>query len=133
MLHKKLDGFTLTELMVVLVIVGILVLIALPNFQGVISDAYAVEAKTQLRHVHTLQQNYRMVELEYANDLDLVKYIQPKLKEDGGEAIYKVELIEASESGFTARARATRDFDGDGQYNEWTIDQDMNLQEVTPD
>lgn len=52
---------------------------------------------------------------------------------DGGHANYRIEIVEASEHGFTATATAVVDFDGDGEYNVWEIDQDKNLRETVKD
>ena len=35
--------------------------------------------------------------------------------------------------GFVGKATAVVDFDGDGQFNVWEIDQDKSLREVTKD
>ena len=54
MLNRKKDrnliekGFTLVELMIVIVIVGILSSVALPNFLSQSSKAKGTEAKTQI-------------------------------------------------------------------------------------
>jgi prepilin-type N-terminal cleavage/methylation domain len=44
-MNKKIKAFTLAELMIVLVIIGILVLLALPNLMPLISKAKSTEAK----------------------------------------------------------------------------------------
>ncbi len=46
-------AFSLTELLVVLVIIGILVLVAMPNLMPLISRAKATEAQQQLTFLHS--------------------------------------------------------------------------------
>lgn len=130
---KKLKAFTLTELLVVLVIVGILVLLALPNLMPLISKAKSTEAKLQLEHVHTLQKTHFYMHSKYSDDLEEIGFEHEKLVTEEGQANYKIEIIEASPQGFKARATAVVDFDGDGAINVWEIDQDKNLKEVTRD
>lgn len=45
------SGFSLTELMVVLVIIGVLVLLALPRLLPVVTKAKTTEAKLMLKQV----------------------------------------------------------------------------------
>jgi type IV pilus assembly protein PilE len=131
----KLKAFTLTELLVVLVIVGILVLLALPNLMPLISKAKSTEAKLQLEHMHTLQKTYFFEHSKYSKNLDEIGYEQQPLATEGGSATanYKVEVVDASSTTFTARATAVVDFDGDGVYNVWEVDQNKQIREVTKD
>ncbi len=135
LLNKKVKAFTLTEVLVVLVIVGILVLLALPNLMPLITKAKSTEAKIQLEHVYTLEKTYFYEKSKYSTDLTAIGFIQEKLvsESESGQANYKIDIIEASSTTFTAKATAVADFDGDGVYNVWQIDQEKNLQEVTPD
>ncbi|MFN6946685.1 MAG: prepilin-type N-terminal cleavage/methylation domain-containing protein [Cytophagaceae bacterium] len=132
---KKLAAFTLTEVLVVLVIVGILVLLALPNLMPLISKAKSTEAKIQLEHVYTLQKTFFYERSKYTTDLETIGFIQEKLvsEHENGNANYRIEIVEAGPTTFTARATAVVDFDGDGTYNIWEIDHEKNLREVTPD
>jgi len=132
---KKLQAYTLTEILVVLVIIGILVLLALPNLLPLITKAKSTEAKAQLEHLYTLERNYFFERSKYSTDLTEIGFIQEKLSTDGndGRANYKIEIAETTSNTFTGRATAVVDFDGDGIFNVWEIDQDKNLREVTPD
>lgn len=128
-----LDAFSLPELLVVLVIIGILVLIALPNLMPLISRAKAAEAQQQLTFLHTLQRSNFYTYSRYSSSLEELGFEQQKLVSDGGHANYLIEIVEASERGFRATATAVVDFDGDGIYNVWEIDQDKELKETVKD
>lgn len=130
---SSIRGFSLPELLVVLVIIGILVLIALPNLMPLIARAKAAEAQQQLTYLHTLQQSNFYTYSRYSVSLDELGFEQEKLVTDGGRANYLIEIIEASEHGFKATATAVVDFDGDGIFNVWEIDEDKNLREVVKD
>lgn len=134
-LFKKVKGYTLTEILVVLLIIGILILLVLPNLLPLITKAKSTEAKMQLQHVQTLQKNYFYEKSKYSSDIQEIGFIQEKLVSDGedGKANYKIEIIEADNKGFLARATSVVDFDGDGVFNVWEIDQDKNLKELTAD
>lgn len=130
---KKLKAFTLTEILVVLIIIGILILLALPNLMPLITKAKSTEAKLQLEHVYTLEKNYFYEKSKYSKDLTEISFEQDKLSTAGGQANYRIEIIEATNTTFRARATAVVDFNGDGNYNVWEIDQNKNLIETTPD
>lgn len=131
--NTKWEAFTLTELLVVLVIIGILVLLALPNLMPLISRAKSTEAQLQLEHLYTLQKSSFYMHSKYETDVKLLGFEQEKLVKDDGNANYIIEVVSASNNAFVARATAVTDFDGDGTFNVWQIDQDKKLKEVTPD
>ncbi|MCJ8212041.1 type II secretion system GspH family protein [Mucilaginibacter sp. RS28] len=132
---KKLDAYTLTEILVVLVIIGILVLLVLPNLLPLITKAKATEAKLQLEHIHTLEKNYFYEHSKYTTDLNELGFVQEKLTTESkdGRANYKIEVTSATNSGFTAKATAVVDFNANSKFNVWEIDQDKTLKEVVPD
>ena len=132
-LSKKLRAFSLTEVLVVLVIIGIITLLALPNLMPLITKAKSVEAKGQLQHAYTLQKNHFYERSTYADELGDIGFEQEALVTDGGQANYRIEVVQAGTTDFVARATAVVDFNGNGVFNVWEIDQDKNLREITKD
>lgn len=130
---KKIPSYSLTELLVVLVIIGILILLALPNLMPLISKAKSTEAKVQLEHVYTLEKNYFYINSKYTTNLDEIDFEQVKTTKDGGSANYTIEIIEAGTNTFVARATAINDFNGNGVINVWEINQDKELKEKVKD
>ena len=129
----RLAAFTLTELLIVLVIIGILVLMALPALMPLISRTRSVEAKQMLTHLQALEKTYFYEHSRYANSLDDIGFEQEKLSTENGKANYQIVITSASPTTFAARATSVVDFDGDGTFNVWEIDQNQNLVEVAKD
>lgn len=132
-LFKKINAFNLQELLVVLVIIGILILIALPNLMPLISKTKSIEAQNQLKYIYSSQRTYFFMHSKYSNDFNAIDFVAPKTVKDGGRANYNYEIIEATNNSFKAKATAITDFDGDGTFNIWEIDQDQNLKELVKD
>ena len=72
-LMKKDKGFTLVELMVVIVIVGILAAVAIPKFMDASHKAKASEFPTQLTAIYTGQQAYSAETGSFASTLSTLK------------------------------------------------------------
>ena len=133
-IHKKrLGGFTLSELLMVLSIMGILILLALPSFMPLISKTKQIEAKLQLKHVLQLEKSYYFMNSKYSGSFNEIGYEASKLVSEGGNANYKIEVSDASNKGFVAIATSITDFDNDGVFNVWQIDQNEQLKETIPD
>lgn len=132
---QKLKSFTLSELLVVLVIIGILVLMALPVLMPLISRTRSVEAKQGLKHIYTLQKTFFYEFSKYSADLEKIGFDQEKLVTEGedGKSNYMFEILNADAKGFSAKATAVVDFDGDGEFNVWEIDEKSNLEEIVKD
>lgn len=126
-------GFTMVELMVVLVIIGILVLLALPKLEPVVTKAKTTEAKMMLKQVYTLQKSYKFENDHYSTSLDEIGFEQEKLVTDGGRARYKIEIVSADDKGFVAQATAVVDFNNNGRFNVWVVDETGDIKEKVPD
>ena len=130
---KKIPGYNLQEVLIVLVIIGILLLLALPNLMPLISKAKSIEAQTQLKYIYNAQTTYRYMYSKYSNDLNELDFIAPKSVKDGGTSNYTYDLINATNSNFLVKATAITDFDGDGIFNVWEIDENGNPKQVVKD
>ncbi|WP_459212532.1 prepilin-type N-terminal cleavage/methylation domain-containing protein [Aquimarina rhabdastrellae] len=121
--YHKLKAFNLQEMLLVLALIGILLLIALPNVLPLIVQAKSQEAKLQLKHISNMQTQYRHLYSKYSLDFNELDYEAPLSIEKGGLANYSYEIIEATTTNFKVRATAVVDFDGDGVFNVWEIDE----------
>lgn len=123
MFIRKIPGINLQETLIVLAIIGILLLLALPNLMPLIAKAKSIEAQTQLKALYNAQTTYRYLNSRYTDNLSELDFESPITVLDGGTANYVYQIIEADQGSFTARAEAITDFDGDGVMNVWVIDQ----------
>lgn len=123
---KKVDAYNLQEVLIVLVIIGILLLLALPNLMPLISKAKSIEAQTQLKYIYNSQTSYRFMYSKYSSNLDEIDFEAPKTVNDNGNANYIYEVVSADNTSFKVRATAITDFDGDGIFNVWEIDEQGN-------
>jgi prepilin-type N-terminal cleavage/methylation domain-containing protein len=67
---RNRQGFTLIELMIVVVIIGILAAIAIPKFNNASARAKEKEADGILSQLYRLQETYRAEKGEYADALN---------------------------------------------------------------
>lgn len=130
---KQEEGFSLTEVLIVIVIIGTLVLLALPRFSSVVTKAKEIEAKIMLDHLHSLEQAYYFENDTYAADLAQLGFDQSKLITEGGTARYKIEIKKADALSYTSTATAIVDFDKDGVFNVWTINEEGKPIQTIPD
>lgn len=131
--HAKLPSFNLQEMLIVLAIIGILILIALPNLMPLITKAKSVEAQTQLKALYNAEQQYYFMYSKYGNSFAEIDFQAPKTVKENGTANYVYEIVQSSATGFTARATAVTDFNGNGIFNVWEVDQQGNPKQVTND
>jgi type IV pilus assembly protein PilE len=128
--YKKLKAYTLSEVLIVLCIIGILLMMVMPNQTVVISQAKSIEAQTMLNYVYGLQQNYFYRTSKYASSLEELSIEPSKTVDQGGQAVYRIIIEKSSTTGFVARAISVSDLDADGDYNTWEINQKKELKEI---
>ena len=129
----KIKSFNLQEMLVVLVIIGILILIAIPSMMPLISRAKATEAQMQLKHIYNTQRTHFFMYSKYAANFNEIGFEVPLTTENGGNSNYNYEIVSATNNAFKAKATAITDFDGDGVFNVWEIDQNQQLKELIKD
>ncbi|HLP56112.1 MAG TPA: type II secretion system protein [Fluviicola sp.] len=129
----RLKAFSLAEVLIVLAIMGILIMLVVPNQTGIATRTKSMEAQQELRMLHNLQYAYFLQFSKYSQDLKEINYLPHKLNTEGGTANYRISITEASPAGFKGRAESVVDFNGDGKMNIWEIDQEGQPKEVQPD
>ncbi|MFY0482511.1 prepilin-type N-terminal cleavage/methylation domain-containing protein [Flavobacterium sp. PLA-1-15] len=130
---KRLPSFNLQEMLIVLAIIGILLLIALPNLMPLIAKAKSVEAQIQLKAIYNAEKQHYFMYSKYSTDFNELDFEIPKTVAENGSANYTYEIIQSSNNEFKIRATAVTDFNGDGVFNVWEIDQNGNPKQITAD
>ena len=116
--RKRFRGFSLMEVMIVVVIIGILAALAYPNLEKYLKRARQTEAKTNLSAIYTAQKIFYTLHQSYAEDIK-------KLDLSLAQGLYTFTIQEASKNTFKAQAKGN--IDDDDALDIWTIDQDKNL------
>ena len=135
--HKNKKGyikaFSLAELIFVLGIIAILYMLVMPSQAGVVAQARSLEAKSNLNQLYALEKNYFFMYSKYSTSLADINFEQNRLVTENGQSNYRIQILEASNTGFLAQAESVTDFDADGVFNVWTINQDKELIETVKD
>lgn len=89
-------GFTLIEILIVVVILGILTAIVIPRFNNARGKSLAASLKNDLRNLAVAQEDFFYSEGGYTKDLTKLHY--------NSSPGVKVEVVEASADGWSAKA-----------------------------
>lgn len=109
------SGFTLVELMIVVVIIGILASIAIPKFGAMVARAKLTELKSGLWHIINLEKafynsNDKYIEFAYGANSSELGYNQPTRS----HFTYSFVLADMTAYGKEKGAADDINFDGDG-------------------
>ena len=106
-MYRKMQGMTLMELMIVVVIIGILAAIAYPNYRDFTARAYRNEAKAALLKIATNQERFYLNNNQYTTDMSDLGFSTdcPSFTDS---TTYSVCITAADSNTFTAVATSQR-------------------------
>jgi type IV pilus assembly protein PilA len=123
---RRIEGFTLIELMIVVAIVGILASLAISNYMSFQCASKQAEAKANLGAIFLVEESYQAEYGTYLADINALGWA-PR-----GNTRYAYTIVEAHTTAFTARAVADA-LDSDPTNDVWEIDETKRLTVISND
>lgn len=129
--HRQ-RGFTLIEVMIVVVVVAILAAIAFPQYRDYVVRSNRAVAKSLLTQVADRQEQFYVANKRYAGNLSALGYpANPffvnrqghAVAADGGNAVYRIVLEASTDATFRVAAEPQNAQTEDAKCTKFTLDQ----------
>ena len=140
---RRQAGFTLMELMVVIVIIGLLAAVALPSYQSYVRKANRAAGKSKLLEIAAKQESYFADNKKYTNDLSKLGYLGNTVGVDrdykfvtstSTSAVYVISAVSAApNTSFTLTANAANTQSADSSCAQIQLDSTGNRSASTPE
>ena len=131
-IHNR-KGFTLIELMIVVVIIGILASLAIPRFMTASTRSKQSEARQLLKQIYTMQHAYRQANNTYG-DGGVTAAAGGSFPQIGVEVMagarYSYVMVAAAA---TFTCTATGNIDDDATDDVWTVNENGVINNTTND
>jgi len=101
-MRKTMQGITLLELMIVVVIIGTLAVLAYPSYREYSSRAQRTEARSMLLRIAADQEKFYLQNSTYANTMTAFGYASNAVPTDTGK--YEISITAGNAADFTVRA-----------------------------
>lgn len=101
-MRKNMQGITLLELMIVVVIIGTLAVLAYPNYRDYAARSQRTEARATLLRIAADQEKFYLQNSTYANTLTEFGYGTNAEPTETGR--YEISITDGDAAGFTVRA-----------------------------
>jgi len=131
-LQRNQKGFTLIELMIVVVIIGILAALAIPRFMASTTRSKQSEAKEILKQIYTMERAYRQeYDTYWGNGIAADAANPTNFSRIGVEVMptarYTYSIVCDATTFTITGTVANPGLDDDAAPDTWTIDQNGNL------
>ena len=121
--QRNQKGFTLIELMIVVVIIGILAALAIPRFMTASTKAKQSEAKQILKQVYVMERAYFQENGVYSNNLATIGVEVGTF----GSQRYTYTVVVTGPAFVASAIAPDPGIDDDATTDEWTINEDGTL------